>query len=283
MALRQRLASLRDRLVAQPSLSAEFRDEVIEELQTALNLLQEAQISINAERNFAASEQSAETSEVERLRSSLREKEVLLREIHHRVKNNLQIVSSLLDLQMMRTRDSTVQAVLRGNQSRISAIALVHNQLYQASELTAINLGNYVQNLVTVLVRTYALDPTQVTLQLSVNTDLMLSSSYVIPIGLILNELISNALKHGLRNRFGEIRVDLAVRDQTVLLSVGNTGNPLPDNFDQNSPESLGFQLLNSLVQQIDGLLNVERIETSANVDRAIQTQITVQFNTTNA
>lgn len=266
----QRLASLRNRLVIQPSFSAEIRDETIEELQSVLDVLQEAQTAI---------EQSSDLSEVEQLRSSLREKETLLREIHHRVKNNLQIVSSLLDLQMMRTRNSTVQTLLRSNQSRISAIALVHDRLHQAQDLSALDLGDYVQSLATTLVRTYALDPRRVALQTSVNTDIRLSPNYIIPIGLILNELISNALKHGLRDRPGEITVDLGVRQQTVTLSVSNTGDPLPIEFNQNSPESLGFQLLNSLVQQIDGSLNVERLEGVPGNDQALQTRVTVQFN----
>lgn len=256
--------SLREALEAQPSFSSELQ-QILEELQAALALLQAAQTTIR-QRFFLT-----ETPEVERLHTSLQEKEVLLREIHHRVKNNLQIFSSLLDLQVMRTDDPSVQELLRNNQSRMNSIALVHERLSQANDLTEISLGEYVQGLVVTLVRINAINPNQITLRIQADSNIQVSPDRAIPIGLILHELISNALKHGLQGGGGEIFVEL---DQTLAgqarLGVSDSGNRLSATFDPNATDSLGFQLINSLVQQISGTLQIEQ---------GTQTTVQVRFN----
>ncbi|WNZ47339.1 sensor histidine kinase [Leptolyngbya boryana CZ1] len=248
-AIRQRIAVIRDRVLSQSNLS--LSSEIHEEFQSVLNVLESAQTVI----------QQAETSlDVAQLRASVREKEILLREIHHRVKNNLQVVSSLLDLQAMRTQDPTVQTILRNNQSRIRSIALVHERLSQSSQITRINLGEYIQSLTAILVRIYAIEPNRITFRTEIQGEIELSSNRAVPVGLILNELVSNALKHGLAEEFGEITVSLRITDAQITLIVSDSGERFPTDLDLMSPRSLGFQLINSLVQQIDGILTVSRI-----------------------
>lgn len=248
-AIRQRIAVIRDRVLSQSNLS--LSSEIHEEFQSALNVLESAQTVI----------QQAETSlDVAQLRASVREKEILLREIHHRVKNNLQVVSSLLDLQAMRTQDPAVQTILRNNQSRIRSIALVHERLSQSSQMTRINLGEYIQSLTAILVRIYAIEPNRITFRTEIQGEIELSSNRAVPVGLILNELVSNALKHGLAGEFGEITVSLRITDAQITLIVSDSGERFPTDLDLMSPRSLGFQLINSLVQQIDGILTLSRI-----------------------
>lgn len=274
--VRQRLAALRDLLETQSDIDPALQQQIVAELQAALDILQATQVALrqNAARSAGtarselASEltpvDAAQAQQVERLQASLQQKEMLLREIHHRVKNNLQIVSSLLDIQALRSLDPTVQTLLRNNQSRINSIALVHERLSQSSDLTEITLGEYVQSMTTTLVRTYAIDINQVRLRTDIQTDALISPDRAIPIGLILNELISNALKHGLQNREGEIVVQLVANSpESVTLTVSNTGNPLPEDFNPNAGSSLGFQLINSLVQQINGTLEIEQAEST--------------------
>ncbi len=266
-AIRQRLASIRDRLLAQSTLSSTIQAEIQQELQSALEVLQSARSVI---------QQAEENPVIEQLRASVREKEILLREIHHRVKNNLQVVTSLLDLQVTRSQDATVQALLRTNQSRISSIALVHERLSQTGNATTIRLGEYVQNLATTLVQTYAIDPSQVTLRTIISGEIELLSNRIVPVGLILNELISNALRHGLANQSGEITVSLGIENSQVTLTVSDTGNRFPADFDLNAPQTLGFQIINTLVQQLNASLSLERsVERSYRIP---QTAITIRF-----
>lgn len=263
-AICQRLTLLSSKVETELSSDSESQQQIFEELQAVLALLQATQSKVQQP-------PSADTEEVERLQALLRQKEILLREIHHRVKNNLQIVSSLLDLQVMRTDDAFVQELLRNNQSRIYSIALVHERLSQAADLTEISLGDYVRGLVVALVRLNALNFPQVTLNIEIESNLNVLPDRAIPIGLILNELISNALKHGLLGVEGEIGIKLA-HDPTgqATLSVSNTGNRLPVGFDPGASNSLGFQLIHSLVKQINGTLQVEQSH---------QTTFQVQFN----
>ena len=257
-AIRQRLAAIRDRI--QSNLSPTIQIEIDTELQSAIEVLQTAQVVI---------QQAEEDPEIERLRTSVQEKEMLLREIHHRIKNNLQIVTSLLDLQAIRTQDATVQALLLSNQTRIRSIALVHERLSQSSNAATIRLGEYVQSLAAALVQTYAIEPRRITLRTVISSDIELSSDRVVPIGLILNELIANALQHGLADQVGEITITLRVIDAQVTVIVGDSGGGFPADFDLNAPRSLGFQIINALVQQIDGRLRI---------DRTPETTVTFQF-----
>ncbi len=266
--VRQRLVALQDLLGDQLGLNRELQQQVISELQAALSILESAQIALRE------GVMRAESAQIERLQVALREKEVLLREIHHRVKNNFQIVASLLDIQAIRTSNPIIQELLRNNQTRVNAIALVHERLSQAVDVSEISLGDYVQSLATTLVRAYALDATRITLVTEVAPNIIISPDRAIPIGLILNELISNALKHGVRTVGSLLIVQLEMNEQ-LTLSVRNTGNPLPENFDPRAATTLGFQLIQSLIQQINGTLEFEqREQTTFRIRFALEEQL---------
>ncbi len=188
------------------------------------------------------------------LRASLSEKEVLLKEVHHRVKNNMQIVSSLLNHQARLVRDPQVLGIFKESQNRIRSIALVHEKLYRSADFSRIDFAGYILALVPHLVQTAspereqvrfvpALEPTEVTITTAV------------PLGLIVNELVMNALQHAFPDgRRGEVRVEIGrAADGRTRLVVADDGVGLPAGFDIRSAESLGLQIISMLVGQING------------------------------
>ena len=196
----------------------------------------------------------------EQIKASLKEKEVLLKEIHHRVKNNLQIVSSLLYLQSRKTSDDQVLSVLRESQTRVRSMALIHEKLYQCDDLANINLADYIRSLTSYLLNSYGVATHMV--KLSVNVESApLGLDRAIPCGLIINELVSNALKYAFpQGRRGEILVGL-LRDGVgkLILTVKDNGVGLPEDMDIDDTPSLGLQLVNTLVRQLDGTIEVDR------------------------
>jgi len=188
------------------------------------------------------------------IKASIEEKEALLKEIHHRVKNNLQVISSLLNLQSGYIEDPQAAEVFRDSQNRIRSMALVHEKLYQSQDLTRVDLAEYIRNLVTYLFRAYSASATGVTLDIQAD-DVFLTIDTAMPCGLILNELISNTLKHAFPDgQAGEIRVELHANcDHQVTLSVADTGIGLPKDLDLNTTTSLGLQLVHTLVDQLNG------------------------------
>jgi PAS domain S-box-containing protein len=196
----------------------------------------------------------------EQIRASLKEKEVLLKEIHHRVKNNLQIVSSLLYLQSRKTSDDQALCVLRESQARVRSMALIHEKLYQCDDLANIDLADYVRSLTTYLLNSYGAAYHRVNLRINVEST-PLGLDRAIPCGLIINELVSNALKYAFPDgRHGEILVDL-LRDGEgkLILVVKDDGVGLPENLDIADAPSLGLQLVGTLVKQLDGTIDVDR------------------------
>lgn len=197
----------------------------------------------------------------EQLKASLLEKEVLLKEIHHRVKNNLQVVYSLLNLQSSQTADEASLEVLRESQNRVRSMALVHETLYRSPDLARVDLVDYASNLAAHLIRSYRIDSTAIQLSVQAAAPVYLSIDTAIPCGLIINELISNALKHAFpAGRSGTVSVRLA-RPSAVStsLTVADNGIGLPAEFDQTATDSLGMQLIGQLVRQIHGCLTVQR------------------------
>lgn len=191
----------------------------------------------------------------EKLRSSLREKEVMLREIHHRVKNNLQIVSSLLYLQSRRVEDPVLTELLRESQSRVTSMALIHQMLYESPELASIPFAAYASNLARRLVASYGVSGDRVAVQ--VCTDgVMLSLGTAVPCGLILNELVSNAVKHafGPADR-GTIQLLIERREGHYRVEVSDDGRGLPEDFEARARLSLGTKLVDRLVDQLAGQL----------------------------
>jgi two-component system, sensor histidine kinase PdtaS len=195
----------------------------------------------------------------ERLKASLREKEVLLKEVHHRVKNNMQIISSLLRLQSDQVSHPEVQVVFQESQNRIRSMALVHEMLYQSPDLASISFGAYLKNLVNGLLRSFRVDTNQITLTLEL-ADLPLGIDLALSCGLIINELVSNSLKHAFpENRRGEVSVSVRqVSPEELMIMVRDTGVGLPPDLDIRKTSSLGLRLVTLLVGQINGSLELD-------------------------
>ncbi len=196
----------------------------------------------------------------EKIRASLKEKEVLLKEIHHRVKNNLQIVSSLLYLQAMRTEHPGAVSALSESRNRIRSMALIHERLYQSPNLASVDMAEYTRNLVSDLKHSYKTEQSFVRLKLHTD-DIPLGINEAIPCGLIINELVSNALKHAFpMGRDGEITISLH-RDgaNRATLTVSDNGIGFPEHVDFRKSPSLGLTLINSLVEQLDGTIELNR------------------------
>ncbi len=199
---------------------------------------------------------SKRKSAEDQLHSSLREKEVLLKEIHHRVKNNLQIISSLLNLQTSTIQDDATRELIRESQNRVRSMALIHEKLYQSASLARIDFGEYLRNLTRDLFRSYSAGG--VTLKLQAE-DIHLDVDTAIPCGLIITELVSNALKYAFpQGQGGELLITFAriARDKYAL-SVTDNGTGLPRAVDFRSPKTLGLQLVNMLISQLRGTLDV--------------------------
>jgi PAS domain S-box-containing protein len=195
----------------------------------------------------------------ERLKTSLREKEVLLKEVHHRVKNNMQIISSLLRLQSDQVSHPEVQGVFQGSQNRIRSMALVHEMLYQSPDLASISFGAYLKNLVNGLFRSFRVDTHQIAFTLEA-VDLPLGIDLALSCGLIINELVSNSLKHAFpENRRGEVSISARqVAPEELLLVVRDTGVGLPPDLDIRKTSSLGLRLVTLLVGQINGSVELD-------------------------
>jgi PAS domain S-box-containing protein len=196
----------------------------------------------------------------EQIKNSLKEKDVLLKEIHHRVKNNLQIVSSLLQMQSRRTQEPQAIEVLRDSKNRIASIALVHEKLYRSEDLANIDFGQYIPDLTTHLFDTYDVSSTTVSLNIQVD-NISLQIDTAIPCGLIINELVSNSLKYAFPPpRKGEIQVQFyANNDNNLTLIIRDNGIGIPETFDIETTQSLGLTLVQGLVEQIEGTLELNR------------------------
>jgi PAS domain S-box-containing protein len=196
----------------------------------------------------------------DQIKASLSEKEVLLKEIHHRVKNNLQIISSLIYLQAQRIEDPEARQIFEDSQSRISSMALVHDSLYRSQNFARVHLSDYIQTLTSRLFQTYRIQSEFVNLEIDVEPDVVVSLDRAIPCGLILNELITNALKHGFTGeQQGKVRVKLHQTIEGICLIVENDGNGLPDTFELQKIQSMGLRLVNALIHQLRGKVEVEK------------------------
>jgi two-component sensor histidine kinase len=186
--------------------------------------------------------------------SSLSEKEVLLKEVHHRVKNNLQVISSLLSLQAGYAKDEEADEMFRESRNRVKSMALVHEKLYQSRELSRINFAEYLNELATDLFRAYGVDPRTVSLRIDVG-DVFLGVDTAVHCGLIVNELLSNCLKHAFpAGRKGSVSITLRPSgDNRLRLTVRDDGVGFPKDVDFRNTKTLGLQLVQTLVQQLDG------------------------------
>jgi PAS domain S-box-containing protein len=190
------------------------------------------------------------------LKASLKEKELLLREIHHRVKNSLQIISSLLSLQSEEIDDLEIIERYNESENRIHTIALIHESLYNSSDISEINFHDYVENLVENIMNSYNVDSRKITSTLDLD-DYELGIETAIPLGLIINELVSNAIKHAFKDQNGNILLKLTRTDDVYELIIADNGNGLKKDFDIENEKSLGFMLVNALVKQLEGEIEV--------------------------
>ncbi len=222
-------------------------------------------------------------AEQERLRfeeqiiAALKEKEVLLKEIHHRVKNNLQVISSLLNMQAKCIKDENTLNMFMESQNRVRSMALVHEELYQSKDMTRIDFEDYVRNLINYLFRSYGVNSNAIVARIEIK-DVYLGVDMAIPCGLIINELVSNSLKYafpvyaacvadepggsvyGERSKGeGEVCISFCSDDNKHTLIVGDNGVSFSEDIDFRNTESLGLQLVNTLTHQLDGTIELDR------------------------
>jgi two-component sensor histidine kinase len=196
----------------------------------------------------------------EQLQASLEEKEALLKEVHHRVKNNLQLINSLLSLQAARIAEPAVAELFAESRNRVRSMALVHENLYWAGNFAGISMATHIQNLCAHLTRAYGMNSQRVELAIRIG-DVELDLDRAVPCGLIVNELVSNALKHAFPDsRAGRVRIELQpLGDKQHVLVVGDDGVGLPPDLDYHRADSLGLQLVDDLTQQLHGNIMVNR------------------------
>jgi PAS domain S-box-containing protein len=240
---------------------AEVRPYTTEEAQLAMAFANQASIAIENARLYEQAQQEITERKraEEQIKASLKEKEVLLKEIHHRVKNNLQVISSLLYLQSKNIKDKGTLAVFQESQNRVKSMTLVHERLYQSQDLARVDFAEYVRSLANHLFRSYGINTNVIQLKINTN-DVFLGVDTAIPCGLILNELVSNVLKHAFPDgKEGEVRIELRADEGQLTLVVSDNGVGFPQDLDFRDTGSLGLQLVNTLVEQIEGTIELDR------------------------
>jgi PAS domain S-box-containing protein len=190
------------------------------------------------------------------LMNELNQKKVLLKEIHHRVKNNLQVMSSILYLQF-RNAPSEIKILTEEYQNRILAMSLIHEQLYRSDDLAHIDFHDYISNLAANLFECYGISFELINIEIEVE-DVSLSLDQSIPLGLIINELVSNALKYAFPKKHGQISISLINETDQIILTISDDGVGLPEDFDLENADGLGMQLILSLAEQLEGNLIYE-------------------------
>lgn len=247
------LTGLADEQVAVDALKNGAQDYLVKDRITAESLLsavQRAYEKVDLLRALKA--------ERDRLAESLAEKEVLLKEVHHRVKNNLQVIASLLRLQASSFEDAAMSAALRESQNRVEAMALIHEELYATGDLREVDLAEHTGMLAGNLFRSYG-EPERIMLQIQMEK-LPLGVDRAIPASLILNELISNALKHGFPDgRAGSITIRGHRHNGNFELAVDDDGIGVGEGVDLSKPKSLGLEIVKILTRQLKGTFELER------------------------
>lgn len=202
-----------------------------------------------------------ETMEYEAmLVESVKEKEILLKEVHHRVKNNLQVINSILNLQSSYVEDPKTLEIINESQNRIRSMSYIHESLYQTKDFSSIDFADYLTNLVQNLVHSYQLYQDKIDLKMNVGS-VRLALDQAIPCGLILNELVSNSLKYAYPGkRKGIIEIDVFEKNNRLTIGVTDFGVGLPEGFEIEKSESLGLSLVYTLVDQLDGELSLNRL-----------------------
>ena len=193
--------------------------------------------------------------------TSLREKEFLLKEIHHRVKNNLQVISSLLSMQADKATDPNVISSLTDSQNRVKSIALVHEKLYQSKSLDRIEYGDYLVKIVNHLFDTYNVNPAVITRTIHAE-NIYVDINQAVPCSLIINEMLTNTLKYAFpAGRKGEITIDFTTDEKNYMLTYHDNGTGIPEGVSFERTESLGMKLIYGLTQQLNGTVVLKRDE----------------------
>lgn len=192
------------------------------------------------------------------LKSRLKEKEVLLKEVHHRVKNNMQIIYSILNLQLSFVKEESIVNIIKDSQNRIGSMAQIHEMLYSTKDFSSLRFDEYLLNLASKLLSTYESKTTSPILEHELN-EVVLTIDQAIPCGLIVNELISNALKYAFSDqKVPKIKLSLAQEEEVVKMVIKDNGIGLPNNFSLKNLNSLGLQLVDTLVHQLGGKIEIE-------------------------
>jgi len=198
----------------------------------------------------------------EKILRSLKEKEILLAEIHHRVKNNMAVISGLIQLQAEDVEDAHLRDILHESQMRIHSMAMIHEKLYQSAELSRIDYGEYIADLAHTISRTLRDEKKDIKINIHAD-EVALNINQAIPCALILNEIITNAFKHGFRYRkSGNINISVQKKNDKITITVENDGAPLPSDFSLQSASTLGMTLIQTLSQQLDARLSYKNEKT---------------------
>lgn len=195
----------------------------------------------------------------ENLRTSLQDKELLLRELHHRVKNNIQIISSLLSLQSQHIKDDRDLKIFESSPNRIKTMALIHEEIYSSQNFTHINLHDYLRNITKEVLTFHIGDPRRVKLTFKVE-DVKMELETAIPLGLLVNKIVANSVVHAFpNNRKVEIKVVLRREGDEFTLRISDDGVGIQDNVEFEKAETLGFQLIKNLAKKLDGQLELQK------------------------
>ena len=214
----------------------------------------------------------------QQIREALKEKEVLLQEVHHRVKNNLQVISSMLNLQRRFISDPLMLNILEESQNRISTMSFIHESLYQNSDFSSISFSSYLERLTNNLIHSYSKISCEVEL-VSKLDDVHINLKQAIPCGLIVNELVSNSLKYAFIDRtHGKLVLRVQQKGEQLEIEVSDDGVGLPEGFSFESNDSLGVYLVQALTEQIDGVLIVNNNSTTNALERSTGTSFLVRF-----
>ncbi len=194
----------------------------------------------------------------EKIEKEVKEKEILLKEIHHRVKNNLQVISSLLSLQSRQINNPQAQQAINEGRDRVRAMALIHNNLYQDKDLVGVEAQTYIEKLAQSLFQNYQVNQEKIKLESNID-DIKLDVDTIIPLGLIINELMSNTLKYAFEGREeGKIKLDLLLSNSNLKLSIEDDGVGLKKEFDIEKSESLGYKIIKAFSQKLNANMNID-------------------------
>jgi two-component sensor histidine kinase/CheY-like chemotaxis protein len=248
------LAGLDDEQLAANAMKAGAQEYLVKERITAERLLATIEEAVEKLRLIRTLKQ-----ERDRLAQSLEEKEILLNEVHHRVKNNLQVIASLLRLQANSSHEPAIVEALRESQNRVESMALIHEQLYENHDLRVVDLARHAALLMANMFHSYGVDRGRISGRVDMEP-LAMGVDRAIPAGLILTELISNALRHGFPGgRAGSIRVEGGRCDGRVMLAVRDDGVGFPGDIEPRRAGSLGLEIVDILTRQLKGAFELER------------------------